>query len=313
VGSSIKEKLYFKEIELGDYKHISNFLKKTDSHFCELTPGSLFMWSGFFKNRICTTEDALIVFGYDTNDLASYMPPICTKNNEREILQRLYHYAKKEHGYLKIYPIAEEKIDDYKDLLCESIGISHNTTQLSVGVMEDWFDYVYTAEDLKSLSGKKLHGQRNYVNRFLREHNDYSLEPIGAKNIDDVRRFIIAFSKNTESSPLADYENEATLQFLDKISFLEQESLVLRAEGSVIGFIVGETIGNMLYEHIEKADRNFIGAYPFLKNSFIRLMMDRYPGITLVNFEEDLGDKGLRYAKECYHPIKKLYKHYIKI
>ncbi len=41
------------------------------------------------------------------------------------------------------------------------------------------FDYVYSAEKLASLAGKKLHAKRNYVNRFMNQYEGrWSFEPI---------------------------------------------------------------------------------------------------------------------------------------
>ena len=39
-------------------------------------------------------------------------------------------------------------------------------------------DYVYRIEDLKNLSGKKYHGKKNHVNKFVKSNEDWVYESI---------------------------------------------------------------------------------------------------------------------------------------
>ena len=74
----------------------------------------------------------------------------------------------------------------------------------------------------------------------------------------------------------------------------------------VIGFTIGEIVGDTVYVHVEKADHTIPGAYQFLSSSFLKNLDNA--DIRFVNREEDMGLPGLRKAKLSLHPIKLLKK-----
>ena len=45
----------------------------------------------------------------------------------------------------------------------------------------DISEYIYDREKLATLSGKKLHGKRNHINRF-KENHEWSYEPLSDEN-----------------------------------------------------------------------------------------------------------------------------------
>lgn len=47
----------------------------------------------------------------------------------------------------------------------------------------DNWDYVYLQEKLATLSGRKLHGQKNHYNAFVKAHPDFVYEPITMDNM----------------------------------------------------------------------------------------------------------------------------------
>lgn len=51
---------------------------------------------------------------------------------------------------------------------------------------EDLADYVYESEKLITLSGKKLHGKRNHINKFKSLYEDrWSYETITRENVEE--------------------------------------------------------------------------------------------------------------------------------
>lgn len=299
------DSLIFKKITAKDFADISEFFKYNDARFCHLTIGSLFMWSDFFSSEFCIADGGLIISSIDLDGQTSFCPPL--GGDTREILKKLYAYAKAKYGYLKLNSVSEDKAEHYKNLMSEISG----GKQYEAVHLEDWFDYMYRAEDLISLSGKKYHGQRNFINRFKRENPVYSFELIDKDNIAEARSFVSALSNASGGERLAEYENLAVLKLLHNYDELNQTGYLLSVSGVAAGVAIGEVVGDTLHEHVEKADKRFAGVFPFLSNQYITAMKERHPEITIVNREEDLGDAGIRYAKECYHPLYKNYKYYV--
>lgn len=87
----------------------------------------------------------------------------------------------------------------------------------------------------------------------------------------------------------------------------DMPAAVLSVGGRIIGFTVGEIIGDTFFCHIEKADTDYQGSYPMLTHLFLAKFMT--PAVKYVNREEDVGDEGLRRSKQAYHPCEMLKKY----
>jgi hypothetical protein len=62
--------------------------------------------------------------------------------------------------------------------------------------------------------------------------------------------------------------------------------------------------------HFEKANPEIRGLYPFINQQFCEKVLASYE---FVNREQDVGEPGLRRAKEGYHPHHFVEKHLLKI
>ena len=92
-----------------------------------------------------------------------------------------------------------------------------------------------------------------------------------------------------------------TLNSLRLYKELDLRGGVLRAEGNVVAFSIGEPGSDDTFVvHIEKAFADVPGAYPMINQQFVE---HEVQGFSYVNREEDMGETGLRSAKESYHPI----------
>ena len=177
---------------------------------------------------------------------------------------------------------------------------------------DSYFDYLYQAEDLISLHGKKFSGQRNQISQFKRANESWHFEDLNAANLGSVRTFFLsAYHAASDATDFEREENQKVLEVLDHLDDYGMVGGVLYAGSEVVGFSLGEIIHDTLFTHIEKADRSVKGAYQMLVNQFAARFADGR--VQFINREEDMGDEGLRRAKQAYHPITQLKKYSIEV
>ena len=172
---------------------------------------------------------------------------------------------------------------------------------------EGWSDYLYAADALASLEGRAYHGPRNHTNRFCAQYPDYSYTPLTPDQLPAVEEFYAAHRARTAESavPSALAEAQAAAHLLTLYPALLTGGApllggILRVGGEIVGFSLGEILGDTLFVHIEKANTAFTGVYPMLVREFARLGVSL--GLHHINREEDDGHPGLRRAKQAYHP-----------
>lgn len=168
-------------------------------------------------------------------------------------------------------------------------------------------DYIYNAEDLIRLGGRKYHSKRNHITRFKAD-GDWSYEEITPANMDEcVAMNEEWFRENDDGS---DGSLKEEYQAIGE-AFRHYEALafsggLLRRGGRVVAYTIGEQLcRDTFVVHIEKAFSRVEGAYTVINNEFVTRHCSGY---RFINREEDMGDEGLRKAKLSYHPAMLLEK-----
>lgn len=164
-------------------------------------------------------------------------------------------------------------------------------------------DYVYESEKLISLSGKKLHGKRNHINNFIKAYPDYQYERINGENREECIELAQNWRKENgcDSDPEKNEEFCVTLRALKELEDLNLTGGLIRADGRVVAFSIGEKLCNDTFVvHIEKAYADIQGAYPIINQQFV---LHEAADYRYINREEDTGAEGLRKAKLSYYPV----------
>ena len=165
----------------------------------------------------------------------------------------------------------------------------------------DNFDYIYDIEAFATLSGKKLHGKRNFCNRFEREHS-WRFEPLTAVHFEDCLSLLEEWDE--EHSQVNQEEQlaiERAFRYWDQLDMLGG---VLYTGEKLAAFTIGEALTDDTVDvHFEKAVNNISGAYPMIAREFARYLRATRPGIKYLNREEDMGIENLRRAKEEWYPL----------
>ena len=136
----------------------------------------------------------------------------------------------------------------------------------------DYSDYVYLREKLATLSGKKLHGKRNHINRFMENNPDWKYEKITEENIADVFAMSREWCMINNCNGDEDLKNEMCVVklALKNLDALGLSGGLVRAGGKVVGFSIGRPISKDTFGvHVEKAFYDIQGAYPMINQQFV--------------------------------------------
>ena len=171
--------------------------------------------------------------------------------------------------------------------------------------MRDNGDYIYDAQSLITLKGKKLHGKRNHINKFLKEYDGrWEYEELTENNIHDFFDYQIGWSENDNQ-----FFGElcASSTALRNFKYLGIKGGLIRLDGKIIAITLGsQPFDDMYIIHIEKADYDVPGSYQMINQQFA---MRNCQNVKYIDREEDLGIEGLRKSKLSYYPefITKIY------
>ena len=175
-----------------------------------------------------------------------------------------------------------------------------------------WADYLYEAESIMNLVGKKYAHQRNHINKFLRNYLDYSFERITPETKHEAQEFFEEISKNFDkSSQYAQEDQKKVKEVIKNCRDYSMFGAMLKVENRVIGISYGEILNDTLFIHIERANTEYLGAYQMLVNMFAKEFVNE--NVKYINREDDSGDEGLRKSKLSYNPIKLIDKYNVKI
>ncbi|WP_195277203.1 DUF2156 domain-containing protein [Anaerotruncus rubiinfantis] len=178
----------------------------------------------------------------------------------------------------------------------------------------DSFDYLYESEKLITLSGKKLHAKRNFINRFKAEHEgDWSYEPITSENLAECWQMNNQWCRQMgcNKDPSLKEESCAVRSCFDHFYELGLLGGLLRVGGKVVAYSMGAPINHEVFDvHVEKAFSDVAGAYPMINQQFAAHNCANYK---YINREDDVGDEGLRKAKLSYKPAILLEKYQVTL
>lgn len=276
---------------LADKARVDEYLRKSDFRGCEYTFGNIFVWSAHYNTEICFAEGFCFEKTGDGDDTMFVYP---------------YGEGSVESAVTLIREYAAQ--NGLPNLICANKSVTENVLALypeaKAELYRDFCDYVYLAEELENLVGKKFHAKRNHLNRFY--ENDWSFEPMSLENISEC----IAMSELWREENVTDdsedarsklSELETVRRSLDNFEALEYIGGVLRVSGEIQAFTFGErSAADTFVVHVEKALRRYQGAYAAINREFVKSLGGQFK---YIDREEDTGSENLRKAKMSYNPV----------
>jgi len=292
----------FQELRLEDRDAITAFLLRHPPEISELTFTNLFMWNP--KNRLAwrVKDETLYLLAAPKAGAAPYLfPPVGPRLDVPEISRLLQEM--KAAGYQSKMERAPARM--VEQLQAELPG-------LTVQADRDNFDYVYSREALATLAGRKLSRKRNHIKRFTERHEWTYLtcNPSMVQQCLDLQEHWCALRRCEE------FPNTAAEHRAIELAFRHAESLhfsgaALAVAGKIQAFTLGELLSpDTAVIHIEKANPEIEGLYPTLTHEYVK---NAWAGVAWINREQDLGEPGLRQAKESFFPDHLVEKYTIQL
>ena len=292
--------LDFHPLQLEDLPKLRHFFDYSGSRICDTTPGTCFIWRDMYKTEWAVYDGSLYFKVYYPGLGDTFTLPLGGGRNEH--YRQIADYCCRRKMPIAFYPVPKDELERIQEFFPNSAAIPER----------DNFDYLYRAEDLKYFRGKKLSGQRNHVNKFLKTYGNWTFHVITPQDIPSIKAFLDQYASKVDKAAASFHEDIAkTHEVLDNYTTYDMLGGMLLVDGAVVGFSLGEIVGDTLFTHIEKADRSYEGCYQMLVAQFAQQFA--HEGIHFINREDDAGDLGLRTSKLSYHPVALLEKYTVTV
>lgn len=291
----------FKPLQLKDINVIKPYLYDQKNRICDYTIGGIMMWRSYFHTEYCIIEETLLLkVTYLSGEVAFSYP---VGKHHKSILRKLQDYCIQKEIRMEFCTITEDNLTHLKQVF----------PSLEIHEERDWFDYLYEGEALKTFPGKKYNKIRNHLNKFQNCYPNWRFEVINEVNIMEVSQFYDTFLKNQtkENTSTSIEESLKVTEVLENYKLYELIGGILRVNGNICAFCLGEIIHDTLYVHIEKADIKYHGAYQKIVSCFAQEFVK--DDVRYINREEDVGDEGLRKSKLAYRPISLIEKYTVRV
>ena len=287
--------LDLKELTITDKPLFDAYFNAEDVQTSELTFTNLFVWREYYGFRYAVVEEALVVIACGASEPFALFPiGLQRSENPKLVFGVLIKYFTQRGLSPRI-----ERADQRSLAVLKKLGIPFRSEH-----DEKNDDYVYLAQELGTLHGRKFDGKRNHINWLLSKHTVEYL-PLTCDKIPIADGVITEwFSRRNEMGAPEYYSCHQLLEFFE---VLDCTGAFLLVDDIPAAVTFGEMLGgDTAVIHFEKAVRFEDGAYPAINHNFVQ---HQYGHVTFINREQDLGLSGLRKSKQSWHPIRTVKKY----
>ncbi len=167
-------------------------------------------------------------------------------------------------------------------------------------------DYIYDLARLNAFAGARLRKKHNLVRQFERDYaGRFRVEKLNGQNLGDLLALARRINSYYSDEGSIAEENRALVRLEQEFGepTLNLGGIVLYVMDRAAGFSVYSRLcGGLADIHFEKADREFHGSGAMVTAKLVEQLLSE--NFTAMNREQDLGEPGLRQAKQsldCDH------------
>ena len=293
------KKIVFHKPSFDEASKLAAIYALRDNRTCDSTVLDTYIWKDQYTAEVYLDDEVAFILMRDEEGYFAAMP-YCREEELPEYFGILRNYFNEElHSPLRINLADEDALNALR-LLDDPEFVVEEETDLK--------DYLYDAEELRNLPGKKFQKKRNLVNKFMKEYegrwqyktmccvDEYFLEIFMNKWIEK------RLSEGVDSKETLLAERNGIIDILrncDKVTYRVGGIFV---DDELEAFTIGSynSREKMVVVSIEKGNSEIPGIYQVINQQFL---LNSYEDALVVNREDDMGIEGLRQAKESYNPI----------
>lgn len=293
------KKIVFHKPSFDEASKLAAIYALRDNKTCDSTVLDTYIWKDQYNAEVYLDDEVAFILMRDEEGYFAAMP-YCREEELPKYFGILRNYFNEElHSPLRINLADEDALNALR-LLDDPEFVVEEETDLK--------DYLYDAEELRNLPGKKFQKKRNLVNKFMKEYegrwqyktmccvDEYFLEIFMNKWIEK------RLSEGVDSRETLLAEKNGIIDILrncDKVTYRVGGIFV---DDELEAFTIGSynSREKMVVVSIEKGNSEIPGIYQVINQQFL---LNSYEDALVVNREDDMGIEGLRQAKESYNPI----------
>ena len=280
----------FNELTLEDKPLFDQLFRRFPPVISEFTFTNLFIWRSVYRTNVSRFGNLLCLLSEQGQD-SFFFPPV-GEGNVIECFQSLLQYLGGKGLPPKIARVPENL----------ATQIDGKASGMKAEMDRSQCDYIYLVQEMVDLKGRKYHRKRNHIKQFQEKYS-FQYIPLTPEWVPQCLQLQAEWCdlRDCEANPGLHNESLATKEAFTHFEELGVKGGAILINGKVEAFTLGDPLNpETIVIHIEKANPAYDGLYPTISQAFLK---HGGSGFTYVNREQDLGEEGLRKAKESYFPL----------
>ena len=299
-----------KKLEKADKNIFDKFFNAQYCESSKYTFTNLFMWRNLYNISWAVENDVLYTFAENEKTLSAWQP-FGAADKMQDAISKILTCANELKGN------REFKFDFLEKNFVEELE-KYPDAKFETGFNAAYSDYVYNAEDLINLSGRKFHTKKNHFNQFYKDYPIAEYSPLTAEIIPQCLELLETWYETQLNDPelisLREnlvHEKAAIREVFTDFEYFGIKGGAILLGKNVVAFTFGEKLNSdTSVIHVEKAAPEIRGAFSAINQNFVA---NEWENVTYINREEDMGIDGLQKAKESYRPVKMIEKFFAKV
>jgi hypothetical protein len=290
----------FQKLSVADQSTYLHYYSKLDEPYSSFSFNNLLIWCNYYDDLEVSDLNGNLVIKFTNvleNDAVYYS--LIGVLHLKQSLESLFDFLNKQSSQPKLSYIPAHVAEAIRQLHDTNIKIEEDI---------DNKDYVYAADNLASMRGRRYSNLRSRVNKFRNNKNIHTrlFDCTNNNDKETIKSAILEWSKR-ESFARNDPQKwelsviEKHLQLAEHLSTHAYGLYVESRLACVIIFNLPPHKGWLIADHI-KYDYDYPGIFGYAFYELAHIAQSK--GIEWINSEQDLGKEGIRLMKSLLRPAK---------